>query len=197
MKIFLIRHGETTGDVEGKYGGDYDDHLSPKGRAESEELAQKLKNKSIEVIFHSPKIRAVETATILNSALGVKLERIEDLRERNNYGILTGLTKAEATARYPREVEKLAGGAYRHSVKGSEDYEHFKIRIADAFGSITRDDRFHTIAVVTHGGPIRCILREIIKAGELKELRDCAFFEIEREGGKYRLVAINNAKLEE
>jgi hypothetical protein len=28
MKIYLIRHGETTGDVEGRYGGDFDDSLS-------------------------------------------------------------------------------------------------------------------------------------------------------------------------
>lgn len=28
MKIFLIRYGETTGDVEDRYGGWYDDHLT-------------------------------------------------------------------------------------------------------------------------------------------------------------------------
>lgn len=31
MKIFLIRHGQTTGDIEGLYGGTYDDRLSKKG----------------------------------------------------------------------------------------------------------------------------------------------------------------------
>ena len=64
MKIFLIRHGETTGDIEDRYGGDYDDHLSEKGKQQSKELAEKLKNKGIELIFHSPRIRATETATI-------------------------------------------------------------------------------------------------------------------------------------
>ena len=51
MKIFLIRHGETTSDVEDRYGGDYDDHLTEKGEQQSEELAEILKDKNIQVIF--------------------------------------------------------------------------------------------------------------------------------------------------
>jgi broad specificity phosphatase PhoE len=62
MKIFFIRHGETTGDVENLYGGIYDDHLSPKGRDQAQRLAIVLKDKGIERIFSSPLIRAKETA---------------------------------------------------------------------------------------------------------------------------------------
>ena len=36
MKIYLIRHGETTGDIEDRYGGDYDDHLSKNGKQQVE-----------------------------------------------------------------------------------------------------------------------------------------------------------------
>lgn len=32
MKIYLVRHGETTGDVEDRYGGWYDDHLTDRGK---------------------------------------------------------------------------------------------------------------------------------------------------------------------
>ena len=42
MKIYLIRHGETTGDIENRYGGDFEDHLSEKGTKQSHELAKKL-----------------------------------------------------------------------------------------------------------------------------------------------------------
>ena len=31
MKIYLIRHGETTSDIEDRFGGDYDDHLTSHG----------------------------------------------------------------------------------------------------------------------------------------------------------------------
>jgi len=42
MKIYLIRHGETTGDVEDRYGGSYDDHLTDKGRGQLEKTAKEL-----------------------------------------------------------------------------------------------------------------------------------------------------------
>lgn len=31
MKIYLIRHGESTSDIKLRYDGDYDDHLTSKG----------------------------------------------------------------------------------------------------------------------------------------------------------------------
>ena len=43
VKIYLIRHGETTGDVEDRYGGAYDDHLSEKEKAQARELAGKAR----------------------------------------------------------------------------------------------------------------------------------------------------------
>lgn len=45
MKIFLCRHGQTTGDIEDRYGGDYDDHLTDLGKTQAEELANKLQGK--------------------------------------------------------------------------------------------------------------------------------------------------------
>jgi len=62
MKIYLIRHGETTGDIDDRFGGDYDDHLTQRGKSQAQELAEKLKGKRIEIIFVSPRIRAKETA---------------------------------------------------------------------------------------------------------------------------------------
>jgi broad specificity phosphatase PhoE len=73
MKIYLIRHGETTGDVEDRYGGDYDDHLTSKGKDQAKKLAEKIKDFGIERIFTSPRIRAKETSEILKGKLGVEV----------------------------------------------------------------------------------------------------------------------------
>lgn len=43
MKIYFCRHGQTTGDVEDRYGGNYDDRLTELGLNQSKELAKKLK----------------------------------------------------------------------------------------------------------------------------------------------------------
>ena len=51
MKIYLIRYGQTTGDVEDRYGGAYDDELSDKGKIQAEELANKIDNSGIQILF--------------------------------------------------------------------------------------------------------------------------------------------------
>lgn len=106
MKIYLIRHGQTTGDVENRYGGIYDDELSDTGKTQTYELANKLGDSGIEILFCSPLIRAQQTAKILKAKLGCEVVTIENLRERNKNGILTGMTRDEAKVKYPELVEK-------------------------------------------------------------------------------------------
>ncbi len=193
MKIYLIRHGETTGDIENRYGGDYDDHLSDKGKVQCQELAKKLKDKNIQIIYHSPRIRAKETAEILNKVLMVDIEPVADLRERNNYGILTGLVKTDAKKKHHEEVEKLERGKLNHGVKDSEDYESFKKRVISAFQKLI-SEKHAVIAIISHGGPISCIFREF-GFGEFEKLGDCAILELENTNTGLKLVKIENSVL--
>lgn len=185
MKIYVIRHGQTTSDVEDRYGGDYDDHLTDLGIRESKELAEKIKNFGIEIIFASPRIRAQETAKILQEKLGVEIKTIPDLRERNQYGILSGMKKSEAKGKYPEMVEMLKDRF--NTIEGAEDYESFRKRVVDAFNKVAKSN-YKTVAIVTHGGPIRRIFGEILKMEKKWEIDDCGWFEIDYSGGKASLV---------
>jgi broad specificity phosphatase PhoE len=193
MKIYLIRHGETTSDLEDRYGGDYDDPLTERGKLQAQEIADELKDIGIQIIFHSPKLRASETAQIISQVINAPLEVVENIRERNNYGILTGMAKSEAKEKYPFEVEKLQ--SYIHDVQDSEDYESFKTRVLEAFHDITRE-KYDTVAIVTHGGPICCLIRELFKFGECKVLEDCATLEIDVNRDQYTLISIQRAELQ-
>jgi len=68
MKIYLIRHGETTGDIENRYGGSYDDHLTEKGKEQMKKTAEQLVGKNIEIIFASPHTKHKEWMTIYASS---------------------------------------------------------------------------------------------------------------------------------
>ena len=195
MKIYLIRHGQTTGDIEDRYGGAYDDLLSEKGREQIKELAEKLKGKNIEIIFHSPLTRAKETAQFVGHFIGAKLVEIENLKERNQYGVLSGLTKKEAKEKFPQEVEKLKVHPYLNYVTDSESYEDFVPRIVKAFEEIVANEEYETIAIITHGGPIKALFREFFQLGEFKEINDCAIIEINKEDHAYGVVAMDGAEL--
>lgn len=178
MKIFFIRHGETTGDIENRYGGDYDDHLSLKGQKQSSGLASVLKDKGIEVIYTSSLIRAQETSGIIAQTTKSKIEVMPLLRERNQYGILTGMKKEEALKSHPELVELLKDRL--NTIEGAESYEAFSQRIINAFEKVTNDTTHKIIAIVSHGGPLRVLFRDILKWGELKDIGDCAFVELEK-----------------
>lgn len=195
MKIYLIRHGETTGDLEDRFGGDYDDHLSENGCKQARELALKLGDKGIELIYHSPRVRAIETAKELEKTTKSPLIQIEDIRERNGYGVLTGLTRNEARERYPDETKKIEKYGFYHDVTNSESYDIFKERVIKVFKYILDNNNLQNIAIVSHGGIIRCFVKEYLNIGELAKLGDCAILELEYNFGELKVINMDKAEL--
>jgi len=179
MKIYLIRHGESTSDVKQKYDGDYDDHLTEEGLKEAEKIAKKFLNSKIQIIFSSSKIRARETAEILKEKLKCKTEIVKALDEQDIYGAYKKLAKDQPEEEYRKLGELLTNR--ENVVEGTETYEQFKNRIVKCFSEICNSN-YDTIAIVTHGGPIRCIFREILKLGELKKIGNGSIFELEKNG---------------
>jgi broad specificity phosphatase PhoE len=157
MKIFLVRHGETTGDVEDRYGGSYDDHLTDLGKEQLAVTANSLVGKDIEIILTSPLIRAKESAEIISSKIECPVEIMSGLEERS-YGVLGGLTKVEALEKYPEVVE--AHKDPLNTDPEGENYDDFKNRVLGTFQKITQKEH-NTIAVVSHGGPIKQILAHL------------------------------------
>lgn len=192
MKIIFIRHGQTTGDVENRYGGDYDDSLSEEGIRQAEQLPLELKSKEIELIISSPLIRAKETSRILSS-LGCPIIIENNFKERNQYGILSGMIRNEALEKYPELVEKLKDK--NNTIDGAESYEDFSQRIQKAVNDLIHENKYANIAVVWHGGPMRVLFREILNLGELKEIGDCAWVEVNTENNHLATTEIKRIEL--
>jgi len=196
MRVFLLRHGESESDVEKRYGGDYDDSLTPKGEKQALKLANELKDKEITKLFVSPKIRAMETAKIIAEELNLDLIPVPDMRERNQYGVLTGMKKTEAKKEYPDEVMDLEENNPYHHVKDSEDYFAFCERVLAAFNEIIEEEstaETDSIAFVTHGGPITIIFRELL-GFEIKGIKDCALFELEHDGDGFEIISAEDVE---
>ncbi len=184
MKVFLIRHGESESDVEDRYGGDYDDHLTDKGKKQAEKAVKQLINRKVELIFSSPRFRAKETAKILSNELKCKVEVANNLRERNRYGVLTGMKRTGAIKKHPELVQLLKDE--RNTIEGAEEYDHFVERVVSAFNKIKKENEridakgvnAHSIVIVSHGGPIKCIMNFLGKPIN-KKLKDCEIIKLE------------------
>lgn len=185
MKIYLIRHGETTSDIENRYGGDYDDHLTEKGVKQAQEMARKMKDSNIQLIFSSSKIRARETAKILGDFLNCPVEVEDGIRERNRYGVITGMTKKEAEEKYPSQVALLKD--FQSNAENGEPYDNFANRVTRSFNKII-NSKYDQVAIISHGGPIIFILRELLGRRDVDFLADCAVIELEKKNGRLDIL---------
>ena len=71
MKAYVILHGQTDYDAEGRIIGNSDPELNDTGREQSLEAAHKLSGKGIDMILSSPQKRTIETAEIIAGVLGI------------------------------------------------------------------------------------------------------------------------------
>lgn len=195
MKIYLIRHCESEDDILNCYGGCADFDLTKKGIETAKDYSQKITNLGIEKIFSSPYKRAKGVADIFDKKLNCGVEIIEDLREMNTYGVMSGISKDLAKDIFSlllnSEKYKKFGYYNGQPFEGGESIENFDKRIKNAFSIITNSS-FNTVAVVTHGGVFRCVYKTILeKQGKLIDIEDVATIEIEYKQGKYSIISMN------
>ncbi len=127
--------------------------------------------------------------------MDIVTKEITDLRERNQYGVLSGLTKKQALEKFPDEIKKLKVHPYKNYVTDSESYDEFVPRIINIFEEIINSKKHEVIAIITHGGPIKAIFREFLQLGEFKKLGDCAIIEIEKDEHSFAVLSLDNAEL--
>lgn len=154
MKILIIRHGESTDDVDKQYGGWADYNLTDRGKQQLAESAKKISNLNLSFakIIHSPLKRAAQSATVLSSALALDIEESIWLKERNKYGLLTGMSKEFAAQTFPDLVRMLEAGY----VYGAETSVLFDARVTEAYKRL--QDQQQPIIAVTHGGFLNSLI---------------------------------------
>jgi 2,3-bisphosphoglycerate-dependent phosphoglycerate mutase len=116
MKLVLIRHGESTWNVENKFTGWTDVDLSPKGTEEAHAAGRLLKKEGYEfdVAYTSLLKRAIRTLWITLDEMDlmwVPVHKHWRLNERH-YGDLQGLNKSETAAKFGEQQVKIWRRSY-------------------------------------------------------------------------------------
>src|SRR3989454_11493533 len=115
--VLLIRHGQSEGNAEGRFGGHTDTPLSARGRQQAEATARALASEKFDAIYSSDLHRAIETASPLVKLTGVTLNTTEALRERS-VGVMEGLTFEEAAEQHPEQYQALLHRDFDHVLLG-------------------------------------------------------------------------------
>ena len=93
MKLYVARHGQTDWNVENKVCGSTNRPLTEQGKEQAKALAEKMKDKDIDVIIASPMLRSMQTAGAVSIATGIPVIMDERLRE-HDYGEFEGFDRS-------------------------------------------------------------------------------------------------------
>ena len=114
--LVLLRHGQSTWNLENLFTGWHDVPLTERGREESIEAGRLLREERVrlDTLHTSLLVRATETAELALREAGLAwlpVRRSWRLNERH-YGALQGLNKAETAARYGDDQVKVWRRSY-------------------------------------------------------------------------------------
>jgi alpha-ribazole phosphatase len=158
VKIFLIRHGQTRWNVEGRYQGDRDIELNSTGIKQAKLAARYLSRVEFSNIYSSPLTRTMETARILNGRRGLEIKVKEGLKEMN-FGKWEGMKFNKINTTYHNDYQKWLKNPYHNRPTGGENFKELTDRTTIAIDEIVKENQDgSSVAVVAHGGVILSLL---------------------------------------
>ena len=149
-RIILVRHGQDTDNVAGLLNGRRDTELTELGREQAREVAAKLLDYNIQIIYSSPLKRTYETAQIIAAKLGLADIIKDDRLMERDFGILTGTPIIDIPAKAPH-VFPAAGINYFWGTPGTEDFPTLLKRGQSVLGDIKAKYPTQNILIVIHG----------------------------------------------
>jgi broad specificity phosphatase PhoE len=155
-RLYLIRHGQSSGNAEGRFGGHGPTPLSRLGHEQAEKTAKVLAKEGISTIYSSDLLRAVQTAEPLSKLLDIPINITEAFRERH-VGVLEGLTFDESKVAFPTDYYALVNRNIHHVITDGESYRHLLDRITAKLNEVLQENDGKRIAIFTHTGAI-CFL---------------------------------------
>lgn len=157
--LYIFRHGQSEDNELFVFSGWRDAKLTQKGVDQALNLAEKLKNKKIDMLISSPQIRAIDTMKYAMSknqrASELEINTDPRIKERS-YGIYQGKSKLEMQLEDPEGTLKLRR-SFNESPKDGESLSMVCMRVRDFCTSIVPMMKKYNISVAVscHGNSIR------------------------------------------
>lgn len=199
--VLLIRHGQSEGNAEGRFGGHTATPLSARGRKQAAATAKTLASETFTAIYSSDLLRAIETAEPLSRLTGLPVQSTEAFRERS-VGVMEGLAFEDAAEQHPEQYAALLRRDFDHVLMGGESYRQLLDRAWKKLDEAISQNSEGKIAVFSHTGTICILALHLMGALDAPELKpvwiassNCGITRFElREDGFVRVVAVNDTR---
>lgn len=162
-QLFLVRNGETAWNAEGRYQGQANPALNERGREQARRLAESLQGIEFDVAYTSDLDRAQSTAEIIaQDGLWV----FTDPRWRElSFGEWEGKRFEEIAEHDSDRLREWVKDPIGSPPPSGESLRELADRVTSAAAELCSEYPHGNILVITHAGPIRCLVAEWVLGG--------------------------------
>lgn len=148
LELWLVRHGESTYNAEGRYAGWSDPDLTEAGVAMASALSPRLAGIRFDGIWRSDKVRTERTALLAGFSVALVDKRLREV----DFGEMEGRTYFEVGEELRHRLRSFSD----FQAPGGESTAQVRSRVQDFLGGLPAGRHL----VFSHGGWIRCVLAE-------------------------------------
>lgn len=160
--LYVVRHGQTHGNLEGLFCGHTETALTPTGIAQAEALGRKLAVVPFDAAYASDLSRAGDTAAfILGANPAAPPLRVDPRLREMHYGEWEALPATVLRERFPDLWGDFLA-ARTHALPGGESIAMIRERMAAAVRDAATAHPGGNVLVVTHGQAIMALLAELL-----------------------------------
>lgn len=196
--LYLVRHGSTPSNEHKPrmlQGSGVNGGLSELGRCQATLVAKWFRQVPVDVVYSSPLIRAVETATEICRAVDRQLTTVPELVEVD-VGLWERQTWDTIKVSHPEEYERFHADCSRHGYLGGESYSDVQRRVVPVFTRLLEQHAGQTIAVIAHSTVntvyLATLLSLDVKMARKLPQENCAVNVIQAKDGAAQLVTLNS-----
>ncbi len=158
-RIYLLRHGQTYANAEGRFAGRTREELTPQGREQAQRAGELLRADPPRRVYISPLHRTRHTAELLCQALGGAPELVEEPGFLEiNIPPWEGRYKYELRSDPSLQYEVWSRMPHRFYLPGCETLAEVYGRAVRAMEDLFHRERGSVVAVVTHMVVVRVLL---------------------------------------
>lgn len=176
MKIYLVRHAESMGNISGKFNGITDLPLSPKGEKQAKLLGSFFKDKKIDKVYTSVLRRTIQTAEFSTGRDESTFTKVAELNEIDG-GHWESVDWDIISEKYSNEFIMWNETPHLCRLPGGESLDELYERSIGVLKQVVEENNpDDTIAVFSHGTVLK-VWVAYIRNLELDKLPVIAWYE--------------------
>ena len=161
LKLYFIRHGETTYSKTGGYCGIIDPELTPEGSEMAEQFAQAYSSLNWTAAYVSPMKRTIATAKPLCNSVGLEMQIRDGLKEMY-HGKCEGENPETVNSNYHDNYVRWLTDPGWNAPTGGEKGIDVARRSSQVIEEICNNHQTGNVLVVSHKTTIRIVLCHLL-----------------------------------